>query len=252
MMTISRINDPNLAKTLKIVGDLHINSNLSEDFETRRLTSFADIINKMSSGGTLIFAGDVFDRNSPSLIDIKLFYTMVYSLSLKNTIYITNGNHDSTTFNFLPEVGFKYINEPSIINDLVMIVPWTYLRELEDHLQATKYKDKLLISHARCTIPPHITEEISIRLLSESFREVVLGDIHTQPTLPFDNVTYTTSPSNVSFTAYKKDSHGYISFNLDEFKPYFSILNIPTKVLLTPKTFKDAERELKGKGSANP
>jgi len=108
-------------------------------------------------------------------------------------------------------------------------------------LESTHFlKPLTLISHARCTIPPYISEEVSIQQLSDSFRNVILGDIHTTPKLPQDNVHYATSPTSITFSKHKKGAHGYLVFTLSDNTIQHTPMVLPTKVLITPTNLRQA------------
>lgn len=231
---------------LTIVGDIHINTNLSEEFEATRLEALAKQLNVGAvEDSTLVLAGDTFDKNVPSLEEIRLFYMFIASIKKTTNIIVINGNHDLTTFEYLPAERFIHISTPTVLNEKFMLVPYDHIHDLAVHLELTSYRELTLISHARCTIPPYITEEVSIKAFSEGFKQVILGDIHTQPSLPFNNVIYTTSPSNVHFTKEVKDSHGFLRYsdgNL-EYKP----IKIPSRFLVEPKTAEEVLKILKAK-----
>jgi len=219
-----------------VVADLHINSKLSIEFERNRLQALCSSFPPLTDQDLLVLAGDTFDKNIPSYQDLLLFYEFIQAINTAN-IFIINGNHDSSIFEFIPEYGFTYVPECLVINDEFMLVSYTALGSLIAHLQSTSYPNLTLISHARCTIEPYIVEEVPIKVLSEGFKEVLLGDIHTQPVLPYHNVMYTTSPSNVSFTAYQKGAHGYL--RLFEGNTKFIPIELPTKKLLTYDTVEE-------------
>ncbi len=245
LLTYSKVD---LTSTTAFVGDLHINSSLSHEFDSNRLRRIAEAITSQTFIVTLILSGDTFDRNSPSLLDIQSFYSFLKQLPIHLKVFVFAGNHDHNTFEFLPQVNFTYVDRPTVLSNTYMLVPWTHLRELEEDLENNSYKELILVSHARCTIPPYIQEEVSIKALSESFKEVILGDIHTQPVLPFSNVRYTTSPSSVSFTPFKKDSHGLVLHDTNTGSiTWVPFKAIPGKFLVHPKNFKDAVKVMKMK-----
>lgn len=245
-MNVTYTKEPALKERVLIIGDIHINTKLSEEFETGRLDKLAYRIKKpKDSYDIVVLAGDTFDRAIPSLQDIRLFYKFIINLKgMQKPIYIINGNHDENTFKYIPEIGFTYIHTSTMINDKILLVPYTELGMLEAHLETNKYLDTLLISHARCSIPPYIAEEFPIALMSDSFRYTVLGDIHSQPKLPFDNVMYTTSPSNVTFSEHVKDAHGYVIYDIPSNVCEFIPIAIPTKTLVTCNTIEEARKAL--------
>jgi len=234
-MIIKYKTSKNLTNTLLVLADIHINSSLSEDFERKRLDSLAKNILRFDNELTIVLAGDTFDRNTPSLIDISIFYDFIEQIKRPFTsreIFIIDGNHDSSTFNFLPSVNFTHIKEPTVLNNSILLTPWTFTKALDQHLVSNSHKDLLLISHARCTIAPYITEEVSIEKLASSFKQVILGDIHTAPNLPFSNVMYATSPSSITFSIPQKDAHGMLLVNMEKELYEFIPLEIPSKHLV--------------------
>ena len=215
-MVFDHLTNTYLSEEFVVLADIHINSSSSGEFESRRIAALADELVTLPKNTTIIFAGDTFDRNVPSLADISIFYNLINRLTnsiVERSIYVINGNHDNTTFSFLPSAGFVYLDTPTIINNSLMLVPWTFLNSLSNHLDSNTHKDLILISHARCSIPPFITEEVSIEKLSLNFKQVLLGDIHTTPNLPYDNILYATSPSSITFSKAKKESNGYLRCN---------------------------------------
>ena len=243
-MTYKHLTDTGCTDYIRVIGDLHINSSLSEAFEELRLDALVVNLNYIEHRKQvpIILVGDTFDRNTPSLKDIQLFYRFIEKI--KQHVYIICGNHDATIFDYIPETSFTYCKEPVIINNNLMLVPWTHLEELQENLLTSSFKQLTLLSHARCTIPPYIQEETSIQQLSKNFKKVLLGDIHRQPLGLPTNVVYTTSPSNISFTKNDSKLHGYIEYNVKEDTEVFVQPNIPYKTLVECKTFMEARKEM--------
>jgi len=185
------------------LGDLHIKVSNQLVFETNRLSKLSTALKtKHPNIFSLYLLGDVFDKNNPSLKEIKLFYGFIHDLSEHFTnIIIIDGNHDSTTFKFLPEKDFKYYEGITEIDNIVF-VGWSNIVGFT-HNQIHTTKCNLLFTHARCTIPPYIIEEINFKELSEKFKLVVLGDIHS-PHKPYENIWYTSEPTHNHYTKYKK------------------------------------------------
>lgn len=200
---------------LVCVGDLHISHKSDRVFETKRLDAFIEHLEQYRGGSyTLNLLGDTFDSNSPSLEDIRAFYSIVERLQVVfKSIVVIPGNHDFKVFNYLPHNGFTYIDRPTTIGD-IQYLPWTHLEEFTSRLRTSKYKGKLLLTHARCTIEPHIVEETDMELLSSRYDKVVLGDIH-MPHSPYPNVFYTSEPSQHHYKTYNKNSTGYILIDED-------------------------------------
>lgn len=225
------------------IGDLHISCKSDKEFEITRITALIKHLQDEHAHKkyTLVLLGDVFDSNSPSLEDIKLFYSFIEQLQdTFPIIRIICGNHDYKVFDYLPQVGYTYFNSIEEVNGVVY-VPWT---KLDEHISAigpnTKYKGKLLLSHARCTIEPHIVEEVNIKTLADKYKLVVLGDIH-MPYSPYENVHYTSEPTQHSYKQYQMRTTGYIVINKDLSFTRVET-NLPYKCKLAPCAYKDLDR----------
>lgn len=225
------------------IADLHISHKSDRVFEASRLLALTDHLSQYRGGGyTLNLLGDTFDTNTPSLEDIRAFYNIIESLRpIFKEIVIIPGNHDYKVFNYLPHQGFTYIGQPTIVGD-IQYLPWTHLEDFTSRLQSTKRRGKLLLTHARCTITPHIIEETNIQLLSERYEKVVLGDIH-MPYSPYPNVFYTSEPSQHHYKSYSKNTTGYIIVDKDlNISRVFT--DLPYKCKLPKCSFEDVDKIL--------
>lgn len=187
-----------------VFADIHINTTKYPAYEEDKIRLIIKAV-KESAASNVVLAGDIFDKAKPSLQDISLFYDMVHSFPEDVTVDILAGNHDHSVFEYLPQTTFTYHSEITK-RDNVTFVPWTKLNEL-----AAKHYDSsgVCYSHARCTVPPYIVEEVEISKFSQGFKLTVLGDIH-QPYEPYKNVVYTSSPVPIHFKLYQKNSTGYL------------------------------------------
>ena len=209
-------------------ADIHINTTKYPEYEAQKVQRIRQAI-KMSSARKIVFSGDTFDRNRPTMSDIKLFYSLIDGLDRDRELVIIAGNHDHTVFDYLPHVGFKYYSEITVVDDVVYI-PWAKIHE--------NFPDgSICYSHARCTIPPHIVEEVSMDKFSERYTLTILGDIHS-PMEPRHNVVYTSSPVPIHFKNYQKNSTGYLM--VDEEKQTYTrhFINDLAKIKVTTTTHK--------------
>ncbi len=229
------------ASRLVIQGDIHINCRLDLKFEQSRLEALADryinFIKDYDKPSILILAGDVFDYDTPSYDEIKVFYEFIKRVSsVFKSVYIINGNHDSSIFTYLPEANFRYIHtEAQVVVGATVyhLVSWSYLPAA---METMTRSDRVLVSHARCTLGEYIKEEVDIKKLSDSYRQVILGDIHDQYQ-PYPNVYYTSSPSAVTFKK-EKATHGFITIYKRTIK--YVPLYIPTKHVVEFTDVKEA------------
>ena len=187
-----------------VFGDIHLNTSKYPAYEERKVALIKQAIRE-SQADKVVFSGDTFDRNRPSMEDIRLFYELVSDVY--KPIHIIAGNHDHSVFEFLPQTTFFYHSDIFVDEQDVVYIPWTKIHD--------NFPDgKLCYSHARCTVPPHITEEVNIQKFSDRYGLTILGDIHS-PMAPFDNVVYTSSPVPIHFKLYQKNSTGYLVVDED-------------------------------------
>ena len=182
------------------LADIHINTSRYLEYEEEKLRLIRKAILSHPEVSHIVLAGDTFDKAKPTLLDIKLFYDFIHSLS-DYTIDIIGGNHDPETFHYLPTVGFRYHSEITTIGPITYI-PWTQIQEPFP-------ENDVCFSHARCTIPPHIGEEVDIGKYHKAYKLTVLGDIHS-PMEPYEDVVYTSSPVPIHFKTQKANSTGYL------------------------------------------
>lgn len=222
-----------------VIGDLHISHKSDKVFEGIRLKALVEHLTTYRGVGMhLVLLGDTFDSNNPSLEDIQMFYWLINEFnSIFTSITIIAGNHDWKLFEYLPEVGFTYLDKPTIIGD-VTFLPWTHLdSEVAKMTISNKKLGKVLLSHARCTIVPHIIEEVNIKAMSDSYDLVILGDIH-MPHSPYPNCHYTSESSQHHYKTYTKNSTGYIILHDDNsFERVFT--DLPYKCKLPECTVDD-------------
>lgn len=184
---------------LVCIGDLHINSKHLK-FEETKLTTIIQELNKLSYD-RLVLAGDIFDKNSPNLKEIQLFYKFLELTNCKDVIVI-DGNHDYTTFDYLPSLSsFKYTKDE--ILDGVHYVSWSKIKDFNSR------QAKILISHIRGNVGKYIKEEANLSSISSNYKLTVLGDIHSPITLD-NNVIYTSSPAPTHHKLVRENEHGFV------------------------------------------
>lgn len=218
------------------LADIHINTRRNSAFEDNRIKMLAEALLK-EQPQDLFLLGDTFDRNDPTPNDYALFYYMTH-LWVSNgfTLHIICGNHDYKVIKHLWAPHINIYHEPTLLVDLgVFIVPWTHIHKWMSANPGNK--QLIMLSHARCTLPPFILQETNIELMSKNFSSVILGDIHTQH-FPYQNVMYCTSPTQLEYVKYTPGRHGYI---LDgKFKP----LELPRREKIIIDSYTDIPKEV--------
>ena len=154
---------------------------------------------------TIIHGGDIFD-SVPSMEELEVYGNMLEELSrFTNIIY--PGNHEavkkSTSFmGHLRALSSAHIIEDFMSEDEVYdmfdipnsaILPYTDLKK--------KFwrggKGKILFTHVRGAIPPHVTPEIDLDSF-EGWDTVYAGDLHSHK-MSQRNIVYPGSPANTTF-----------------------------------------------------
>ena len=154
---------------------------------------------------TIIHGGDIFD-SVPSMEELEVYGNMLEELSgFTNIIY--PGNHEAvkkgTSFmQHLRSLSQAYIIEdymPEVeVHDMFdipnsSILPYTDLKKKNWHGGT----GKLLFTHVRGAIMPHVTPEIDLDLF-EGWSTVIAGDLHSHK-LSQRNIVYPGSPASTTF-----------------------------------------------------
>jgi len=149
-----------------------------------------------------IIGGDLFDR-VPTMDELTLYFDFIKDVSIPT--YIFDGNHEATKKN---KTFFSNIKRATQnVNNLVTIVDettefeWgTILPYCDLHKKGSIEAcnpEKLLFTHVRGEIPPHVTPEVDLdRFLP--FPHVFAGDLHAHSNTQ-RNIIYPGSPMTTSF-----------------------------------------------------
>jgi len=215
------------------VSDIHLNLNKNIEWETNRYNKLFDILVDVSDTVDLtILGGDIFDNPQPSLKELNLFYTNLRKF--KNPVTIISGNHENidktlSTFNLIPELYFEYVDYKILSTKKTDIYLCSHknLKDLYGIRRELKDKQNLLLTHVRCSVPPHIKEEVDCKFLASAFDLVISGDIHFKYS-PFDNFHYAGQPYS---TTYKQEvSNGYFIIDTDTLDFEYQELHLPSKI----------------------
>ena len=190
-------------KTL-FTADLHIKlgqKNVPIDWSINRFNLFIDQLSDMQNkADTLVLGGDIFDR-VPTTAELELYFRLISSITIPCVIY--PGNHEAlkknTTFlTHLKEVTTS-INSKAVIIDKCCtmygldFIPYNHLKDKE----WPEPTSKVLCTHVRGEIPPHVKPEIDLTKL-DGWDIVLAGDLHSH-TNSQRNIVYPGSPYTTSF-----------------------------------------------------
>lgn len=155
----------------------------------------------------VMHGGDIFDR-VPSPAETGIMLDMFKIMSGNYTHVVYPGNHESTSkyksfweeFSALESDKVIMFHEFSQLEDGIHILPYTDLKK--KHWHGTK--GRLLFTHVRGEIPPHVNPEIDLSLF-DTWDLVLAGDLHAHSNSQ-RNIVYPGSPITTSF--HRKESSG--------------------------------------------
>jgi DNA repair exonuclease SbcCD nuclease subunit len=187
-------------------ADIHIKlgqKNVPVEWAKNRFQLFTEQFKKMQQHADLVvLGGDIFDR-LPTMDEVELYFDLISSIDVECIVY--PGNHemlkkDTTFLSYLKRATIRINPLVTIVDDFytrhgIDFVPYNKLKELE----TTKYTfgEKILCTHVRGEIPPHVKPEIDLNLL-DRWQKVLAGDLHSYENSQ-RNIIYPGSPYTTSF-----------------------------------------------------
>jgi DNA repair exonuclease SbcCD nuclease subunit len=189
----------------------------------------------------MIVGGDVFDK-LPSMEELEVYFDFVASCRIPTYIY--SGNHEAvkrnTTFLTNLKGATNKINELVTIvddywsNGVVDIIPYNKLKEWEKDPDNTFYSlhNRILCTHVRGEIPPHVKPEIPLELF-DRWSLVLAGDLHSYDNCQ-RNILYPGSPVTTSFHRGLVDT-GVIIVDTDTLSHVWQKLEVPQLIRKTVK-----------------
>jgi DNA repair exonuclease SbcCD nuclease subunit len=154
------------------------------------------------SADLVIIGGDVFDR-LPTMDEVELYFDLVVSFTKPTLIY--PGNHemlkkDTTFLTFLKKSTQRMNPLVTLVddyweNDVVDIIPYNKLKEYEKNPRV--FSNKILCTHVRGEIPPHVKPEVDLDIFKQ-WDVVLAGDLHSYENSQ-RNILYPGSPYTTSF-----------------------------------------------------
>ncbi len=215
------------------IADLHIKlgaKNVPLEWALNRYKLFNDKISKLQESVDLvILGGDVFDR-MPTIEELEVYFNFIRIFN-KETLVIP-GNHESvkktTTFlTNLKAVSNAINHNVHIIDDFdtrhgMDFIPYNKLKEY--HPADVDFHSRILVTHVRGEIPPHVKPEVPLSLF-ERWDIVLAGDLHSYENSQL-NILYPGSPMSTSFHRNPVDT-GVIILDTDTLEHEFIALGLP-------------------------
>lgn len=178
-------------KNVPIEWTLNRYNLLEEQLDT--LQDLADIV---------ILGGDIFDK-LPNMAELEVYFKLI-SIFRKPT-FIISGNHEALKKDTTFLTQLKFVS--STVNPLVSIIDEYFSYEGIDFIPYNKLKDfeknghifdnKILITHVRAEIPPHVKPEVDLAIF-DRWQTVLAGDLHSYDNCQ-RNILYPGSPVTTSF-----------------------------------------------------
>ena len=215
------------------IADIHIKlgqKNVPLEWALNRYKLFNDKISKLQESVDLvILGGDVFDR-MPTIEELEVYFNFIRIFN-KETLVIP-GNHESvkktTTFlTNLKAVSNAINHNVHIIDDFdtrhgMDFIPYNKLKEY--HPADVDFHSRILVTHVRGEIPPHVKPEVPLSLF-ERWDIVLAGDLHSYENSQL-NILYPGSPMSTSFHRNPVDT-GVIVLDTDTLEHEFIALGLP-------------------------
>lgn len=182
-----------------------------------------------------VIAGDIMDRLL-NMEELALYFDFIVGCTVETLII--PGNHESdrrnTTFlTHLKDVTsglnpLVRIVDDYFSNDVYDVIPYNKLKEFKPE----NFHNRILFTHCRGDIPPHVKAEIDLSLF-DRWDRVYLGDLHSRENSQ-RNLYYPGSPITTSFHRSKVDT-GVIILDTDTLDHEFITLELPQLIRKTIK-----------------
>lgn len=194
-----------------------------------------------------VIGGDLFDK-LPSMEELELYFKFVRSVTVETFIYA--GNHEATKkgktfFTQLKEVTSAINPLVRIIDEVYetdnfIIVPYEFIHK--KGIWESLDKNKVVFSHIRGEIEPHVKPEIDLELVAE-FPALYLGDLHSHSNCQ-RNMIYPGSPMTTSFHR-SRVSTGYLLIDSNDLTKWewkaFELPQLIRKTVSDPKAMVPTE-----------
>lgn len=223
-------------------ADIHIKlgqKNVPVDWARNRFNMFIEQFAEMQKQADyVVIGGDVFDR-LPTMDEVELYFDFV--ASIKKPGFIIPGNHEmlkkDTTFlthlkkathriNPLVQI-FDDFNSDLLAGD-VDFIPYNKLKEY--HPADVDMQGRILVTHVRGEIPPHVKPEVPLELF-DRWQVVLAGDLHSYENSQ-RNILYPGSPYTTSFHRNRVDT-GCILLDVDTLEHQWLKFNLPQLIRKT-------------------
>lgn len=216
---------------------------------------FKELARLQNEVDMFIIGGDIFDK-IPGMDELELYYDLVDVCHKPTIIY--PGNHEATKkgktfFSNLKKSTNKLNPLVTVVDDYYRligsfdIIPYNLLKGFNPD----DFNERVLFTHVRGEIPPHVKPEIDLALL-DKWDLVVAGDLHSYENSQ-RNILYPGSPITTSFHRAEVET-GVLVIDTDTLKHEWIKLDLPQLIRKTiqvgdiaePTTFHHTLYEIEG------
>jgi len=229
------------------VADIHIKlgqKGVPVEWSLNRYRLLQEAIGDLlSKADMFIIGGDIFDK-MPSVEELEVYYDLISVCSKPTLIY--PGNHEATKkgktfFTHLRSVTNKINSLVTVIDDYYRligsfdIIPYNLLKSFDPN----DFEERILFTHVRGEIPPHVKPEIDLNLFNR-WELVVAGDLHSYENSQ-RNILYPGSPVTTSFHRNLVDT-GVLLIDTDSLEHEWIKLDLPQLIRKTIQVSEEAPR----------
>lgn len=222
-------------------ADLHIKlgqKNIPQLWTKNRFELFLQQFSEMQKqADAVVLGGDIFDR-LPNMEELELYFDLIASITKPCFIY--SGNHemikkDTTFLSFLKKPTTRLNNKVIIIDEFytdvkhsIDFIPYNKLKQYTP--EEIGFRNKILCTHVRGNIPPHVKSEVPLELFKR-WQIVLAGDLHSYENSQ-ENILYPGSPYTTSFHRTKVKT-GALLLDTDTFQHTWLEFNLPQLIKKT-------------------
>lgn len=226
-------------------ADIHIKlgqKNVPIDWAKSRYEKLMDQLWDLQENCDLfIVGGDIFDK-LPNMEELEVYFDFVASCKIPTIIF--DGNHEATkrgqTFlSYLKKTTNSLNPLVRVVDDYeylvgfdLDIIPYCKLKDFEKNHGSTHFNGKVLCTHVRGEIPPHVKPEVDLEIFNH-WSVVLAGDLHSYDNCQ-RNILYPGSPVTTSFHRGLVDT-GVIVLDIDSLEHSWIKLEVPQLIRKTIK-----------------
>ena len=230
------------------LADLHIKlgqKKVPVEWQTQRFLRLFQEIHDATRAhkiDKIVIGGDYFDSPKPSVQELVLGISLLYTLNTETVIF--SGNHEC----FGKRESILSLLAP-LLTTRVSVVDYEYRSKDFDvipytHLHNDQWvasKSKLLLTHVRGNIGGLVKSEIDLDRLKE-WELVLAGDLH-EHSMTQENIVYPGSPINTSFARTRSENeHGYIVIDTETLEWAFHPFDLPQLIRKTVSSTSEIQK----------